>query len=96
MELTELIKKQEAQSRIALTEEERRLAVAFFMARKAEQSAFRTVNPDKTAEITSASVDLGALREDVAAPCADREAFLSPSPDSDGILLRVPKELAEG
>ena len=69
-------------------------AVAFFMERKAEQDAFSAVNPREIAEITAVqTVDSAALREDVAASDADREAVLSGSPDTDGCYVRVPRVL---
>ena len=95
MDIIELIKKQEAQSRIALTDEERERAVSFFTDREAEQDAFHAVNLRETPETTVVvpTVDSAALREDVAAADAERETFLSCSPDTDGCFVRVPRAL---
>ena len=93
MELLDLIKKQEAQSRISLTDDERRTVVTFFEERNRELSVLDTVNPRENAESTVSTPSKTPLREDVASPEADRERFLSQAPDRDGGFVRVPRTL---
>ena len=93
MELLDLIKKQEAQSRISLTDDERKTVVTFFEERNRELSVLDTVNPRENAKSTVSTPSKTPLREDVASPKADREQFLSQAPDRDGGFVRVPRTL---
>ena len=94
MKIIELIKKQETQSKIALTEEERKAAIAFFEAREAEAVLLRSDDPtEKDAKFSEHSRRGNLLRDDIAAPDAERESFLSLAPDTDGAFVRVPKTL---
>ena len=91
MKLIKIVKNQEAQCKLSLTESERESTAAFFMAREVEQKALDAVNHTKTEGI--ASVSCTALREDIPAPKADRKAFLDISPDTDGAFVKVPRTL---
>ena len=97
MELIELIRKQEAQTKIVLTDEERAFAVAFFEDRKKEKTALDAVNLKENCAkgVPDSHLDVGAsaLRDDVAAPDGDRSAFLSHAPDTDGTFVCVPRAL---
>ena len=97
MELIELIRKQEAQVRLSLTDGERAATVAFFTEREKEKIALDTVNLGENgivdAALTSDDGGFSALREDIAAPDGDRAAFLSQAPDTDGTFVRVPRAL---
>ena len=97
MELIELIRKQEAQVRLSLTDVERAAAVAFFTEREKEIIALDTVNlREKGVVDVAEALDDGGfsvLREDIAAPDGDRAAFLSQAPDTDGAFVRVPRAL---
>ena len=91
MEMIEIIKKQEAQCKLSLTETEREAVAAFFTERKAEQKALDAVNH---AEICDNSPTVTAtLREDIPSPNADRKAFLDASPHTDGAFVLVPRAL---
>ena len=94
MKIIELIKKQETQSKIALTEEERKAAIAFFEAREAEAVLLKTEEPiTKDGKDRESNVHINRLRDDIPSPNADRNGFLSLAPDTDGAFVRVPKTL---
>ena len=92
MEIFELIKRQEAQCRLALTELERAAVAAFFAEREGENSVFRAVNPPKNHELAAETAET-PLREDVPSADADRKAFLDMAPDGDGVFVKVPRTL---
>ena len=94
MGLIEIIKKQEAQSRLALTDEERREAIAFFEDREREWNALDAVILQENGKYETNKADgINLLRDDIAAPNASREAFLTQAPDTDGAFIRVPRAL---
>lgn len=88
-----MIKKQEAQSKMTLTDAERELVSAFFEDREREKTAFDTVILKEYRENTAIDTNKNRLREDVASPDADRRSVLALSPDNDGAFVRVPKTL---
>lgn len=92
MELTELIKKQEKQSKLALSDEERTVVTAFFEARMREQTRLNAVNPEKKTEKESANAE-NRLRDDAVSTTVSPEDLLSRSPDTVGAFVRVPKSL---
>jgi len=103
-ELSTVIKNQERQSKLTLTENERQAAICFFMDREAEKAVLDAVNLHENGDMRScgsaaAVFDRGincGLRDDVAAPDADRSVILAFSADNDGAFVRVPKALDNG
>ena len=97
MEFIEIIKKQEAQSRLCLTDGERAAAVAFFKEREREKKALDAVNPTKTEKNTTSEVSCAAthdaLREDRITAFSDPKTLIDQAPDTDGNLVRVPRAL---
>ena len=91
MEMVKIIKKQEAQCKLSLTESERKTVTAFFSARETEQKVLDAVN--LTESIANEPIRAAALREDIPAPRADRKAFLAASPHTDGTFVLVPRTL---
>ena len=94
MKIIELIKKQETQSKIALTDQEREVAIAFFKEREAEAVLLKTEEPiTKDGKDRESNVHINRLRDDIPSPNADRNGFLSLAPNADGSFVRVPKTL---
>lgn len=93
MKIIESIKKQEAHSKITLTDAERELVSAFFEEREREANALDTVNPHKNTEENGTDVQKNRLREDVSSADTDRNTVLALSPDTDGAFVCVPRTL---
>ena len=94
MNTVEIIKAQEARSRLTLTEKERSEAVAFFKERRAEKAIPDLLPSQINGNIQADNLKEDTLRHDIPSENADRNAFLTQFPDKDGAFLRVPRTLS--
>lgn len=93
MDILDHVRKQEAQSCIRLTDDEREQTAAFFSERMKEARFFAQASEETEKDYTTSATPCHELREDVTVPFPDGKTLISLSPDNDGTFIRTPRTL---